>query len=86
MSTVEIEWRGDERDLEDALQEFMEYWSSQRITIDSIEPDGYGYLMVEVSSDNVMKQHEALVEGTSNGEGLIDFLDDYGMVNNWRYL
>lgn len=86
MSTVEIEWRGEERDLDKALEEFMDYWSEQDIVIESIEPDGYGYLMVEVSSDNVMQQHKYLVEGTSNAEGLLDFLDDWGNVNNWRYL
>jgi|DEB0MinimDraft_6_1074348.scaffolds.fasta_scaffold33083_2 hypothetical protein len=86
MSTVEVEWKGEERDLEKALDEFMEYWSEQDIVIDSIEPDGYGYLMIEVSSDNVKEQHKWLVEGTSNAEGLLDFLDDWGRVNNWRYI
>ena len=86
MSTVEIEWRGEERDLDKALEEFMDYWSEQDIVIESIEPDGYGYLMVEVSSDNNMQQHKHLVEGTSNAEGLLDFLDDWGHVNNWRYI
>ena len=86
MSTVEIEWRGSRGDLDDALDEFLEYWSEQTIVIESIEPDGYGYLMIVVSSDNVLKQHKALVEGTNNAEGLIDFLDDFGLVNNWKYI
>ena len=86
MSTAEIDWRGDERDLDQALDEFLEYWSEQNIVIDEVEPNGDGTFWITVSSDNVEKQHAALIEGTNNAEGLIDFLDDWGQVNNWVYV
>ena len=86
MSTVEISWEGSDYDLDAALAEFMDYWSEQDIRIDSIEPAGGLNFWITVSSNNILKQHKALVEGTNNAEGLIDFLDDFGHVNNWNYI
>ena len=86
MSTVEIEWRGEERDIDKALDDFRIYGWRTDIKVESIEPDGFGYLMIVISANESAKQFKALVEGTGNADGIIDFLDDWGHVNNWVYL
>ena len=83
MSTVGIEWRGDKRDIESALDDVrVAKWRTD-IIVESIEPDGYGYLMIVISANESMQEFKELVEGRL---GIIDALDDFGHANNWFYL
>lgn len=83
MSTVEIEWRGDKRDIESALDDVrVAKWRTD-IIVESIEPDGDGYLMIVISANESMQEFKELVEGRL---GIIDALDDFGHANNWFYL
>lgn len=92
MSTVQIDWYHSQRDLDDALQEFAEYWDDQPFEVNySHETDytGRELIVATITSPMPMRQFEAMVEGTSNAAGLIDILDDYtssGSGVSYQYL
>lgn len=92
MSKVEIDWYHDEGDLDDALQEFREYWSEHSFEVDyNYETDYQGreLIAVTITSRLSMRDFEAVIEGTSIAEGAIDILDDYtpaGTGVSYKYL
>lgn len=92
MSEVEIDWYHSERDLDTALQEFGEYWSDQPFEVRyNYETDFQGreLIAVTITSPLSIRDFEAMIEGTAQAEGAIDFLNDYtpgGVDVGYKYL
>lgn len=90
MQAVEFDWLGDERDLDMGLADFEAAWSDQDFTITK-EDDKIGFkdiILVTVESRMSRPEFEAMVEGTSNAMGLLDYVNEYtsGTYVGWDYV
>jgi hypothetical protein len=80
MAYVDIKWDGREEEFLEILRDY-EY---DEVEVDSIE-SANGVLWVTLYSRLSLTELKDLVEGSGLMEGLVDIMDEYGLVHNWVY-